>query len=316
MSSPNNNLMSLAIAAAVGAALSWGATNWFVDDSAQREQVSALESKILDLEILLAQKEDALKNSHFLHFGDFEQTPSQGPKTSSTAVGQASSPGADSIDRNAVANPIAATSNVDQAIKDLLTLAYGDPRNFHEKVNDFLAENPGKGGVAIASKGVLDLADNRDVLPDHSLESIYLDQKDPDLRRVLAQVASMRGDNSLIDRQITEMQSGLKSSSPSEKQKALVALGKTRYAGAASAIVPLLRDDDIGVKLDALLALRNTGNQSHLRYVEELVNHPNESVSWLAKDVVNNLQILSDMARTRVHGNEIAAELPPIEGQL
>lgn len=316
MSSPNNNLMPLAIAAAVGAALSWGAHSWLADDSAQLQQISALQNKILDLEILLAQQEEALKNNHSLHFGDIKQTPSMAQTTSSTPR-QVTASTAEGTEHIASGTHQTATApNVDQTIKDLLTLAYGDPRNFHEKVNDFLAENPGKEGVAIASKGVFDLADNRDVLPDHSLESIYLDQKDPDFRRVLAQVASMRGDNSLMERQITEMQSGLKSNSPSEKQKALVALGKTRYAGAANAIVPLLRDSDIGVKLDALLALRNTGNQSHLRYVEELVNHPNESVSWLAKDVVNNLQILSDVARTRVNGNDLAAELPPIQGQL
>jgi hypothetical protein len=313
MSSPKNDFFSLTIAAVIGALLGWNANNWLTDTDAQQHTISALENRILDLELLLAQKEEELKNSDFFHFGPIDQAPKIKPRitasNSSTQAYEMSSRVID--DTHAQASP-----SVDQAIKDLLTLAHGDPRNFHEKVNDFLAENPGRDGVAIASKGVFDLVDNRDLLSDEALEAIYQDQQDPEFRRVLAQVASMRGDNSLLEQQVAEAQTQLKSSNPADKQKALIELGKTRYAGAANAIVPLLQDNDIGVKLDALLALRYTGNQTHLRHVEALVDHPNESVSWLAKDVVNNLQQLSDIARTRVVSNEIAAELPPIQGQL
>jgi HEAT repeat protein len=74
----------------------------------------------------------------------------------------------------------------------------------------------------------------------------------------------------------------------------------------------LLDDADNSVKLDALLALRTTGNQSHLRQVEALVSHPDPAVSWLAKDVVNTLQNLSEKARTQLGSADILAELPAV----
>jgi hypothetical protein len=43
-----------------------------------------------------------------------------------------------------------------------------------------------------------------------------------------------------------------------------------------------------------------------------LLNHPDPSVSWLANDVINNLQNLSSKARTRLNSTDIAAELPPL----
>lgn len=202
--------------------------------------------------------------------------------------------------------------DVGQMLRDLQTLAYGDRRSFAQKLDDLLAEHPGQDGIAVASKGLFDLVDNRDVLPDRSLQSMYAEQKDPELRRVLAQVASMRGDNSLIERYIAEAGSGLRSADAAARQKALVQLAKTRYAGAADMATPLLRDEDAGVALDALLALRATGNQRHVRFVEDLVGHPDESVRWLALDVIAQLQVLSDLARTNIVGNELAAELPPV----
>ncbi len=314
MNIAHNPKLRLLIAAAVGAALTYGTLNLMADDAAQHQQLVSLENRILELEALLAQQEEKLENTHFLSFGTFG-------KADAPAAGKPVQPSATPVSNKPIEQPgrnfetAEPVSSHEQILKDLATLAYGDPRTFPEKVNDFLAENPGKENVAIASKSVFDLADNHDVLPNHSLDSIYLAQTDPDLKRVVAQVASLRGDNSLIEMQITEAQAGLKSSSPAERQKALAELAKTRYAGAASAIAPLLQDDDIGVKLDALLALRATGNQSHVHLVESLVNHPNESVSWLAKDVISNLQMLSDIARTRLASNEIVAELPPITVQ-
>ena len=204
------------------------------------------------------------------------------------------------------------TDDMDRMLRDLQTLAYGDRRSFAQKLDDLLAEHPGQDGIAVASKGLFDLADNHDVLPDRSLQSMYTEQKDPELRRVLAQVASMRGDNSLIERYIAEAASGLRSADAAARQKALVQLAKTRYAGAADMVTPLLRDEDAGVALDALLALRATGNQRHVRFVEDLVGHPDESVRWLALDVIAQLQVLSDLARTNIVGNELAAELPPV----
>ncbi|TWT19074.1 hypothetical protein FQY83_11935 [Luteimonas marina] len=202
--------------------------------------------------------------------------------------------------------------DADQLLKDLLTLAWNDRRSFAEKLDDFLAEHPGRDGIAIASKGVFDLGDNRDVLSDSALESLYLDQQDPALKRVLAQVASMRGDNGLIELHIAQAAAGLRSNVPAERQQALVELSRTRHVAAADLAAPLLRDPDTGVVLDALLALRATGNQRHVRLAERLLDHPDESVRWLAMDVVTDLQMLSDQARTRIADNELAAELPPL----
>lgn len=208
--------------------------------------------------------------------------------------------------------PDANRPDADQMLKDLLTLAWNDRRSFREKLGDFIEEHPGRDGIAIASKGVFDLGDNRDVLPDRALESLYLDQQDPALRRVLAQVASMRGDNGLIELHVAEAASGLRSNLPAERQQALVELSRTRHVAAADLAAPLLRDPDTGVVLDALLALRATGNQRHVRLVEGLLDHPDASVSWLARDVVADLQMLSEQARARVADNELAAELPPL----
>jgi vesicle coat complex subunit len=159
---------------------------------------------------------------------------------------------------------------------------------------------------------VADMADNRDTLGDKELVWLYQQHPDPTLQRVLGQVLSLRGDNSLMDNQVHETQSGLKSNQPGERQRALIELGKTRYAGAANAIAPLVQDSDLNVKLDALLALRDTGNESHIHYVKNLVNHTDPSVSWLANDVINNLQNLSSKARTRLNSADIAAGLPPL----
>ncbi|HEY0891688.1 MAG TPA: hypothetical protein VGE32_01450, partial [Cellvibrio sp.] len=59
-------------------------------------------------------------------------------------------------------------------------------------------------------------------------------------------------------------------------------------------------------------ALRATGNESHIPSVENLVNHPDQSVSWLANDALNQLQNLSTKARTRLNMADIVVELPPI----
>ena len=89
-------------------------------------------------------------------------------------------------------------------------------------------------------------------------------------------------------------------------------LARTRHASAADEAAPLLRDRDTGVVLDALLALRATGNQRHVRPVEALLAHPDDSVSWLARDVAEELRMLSGQARTRIAEHELAAELPPL----
>ncbi len=214
------------------------------------------------------------------------------------------------------ANGTVTNSNVTpdskQLLKDLATRSDRDPRSFSEKANGLLADNSSKESVVIISNGIVDMAGNREILPDYELELLYQNQSDPDIKRVAAQVLSTRGDNRLIEKQITDAQTSLSSDDPAARQKALVELAKTRHASAANAIAPLLQDEDNSVKLDALLALRATGNQSHTRLVEALVNDPDPAVSWLANDVINNLQNLSERARTQLASADIIAELPVI----
>jgi HEAT repeat protein len=194
----------------------------------------------------------------------------------------------------------------------LSTRFIGDPRTFGEKLRDFVAENTHTQTIAIVCKVVADLAENPDTLTNQELDALYRNQTNPELKRVLAQVLSLRGDNSLMEQLIAEAKPALGSENPNVRRQALNDLAKTHYAGAASAIAPLVQDSDISVTLDALLALRATGNESHIHYVEKLVNHPDQSVNWLANDVINTLQNLSTKARTKLTSADIAAELPPI----
>ena len=202
--------------------------------------------------------------------------------------------------------------DVDQQLKDLLTLAWNDRRSMRAKLEDFLGAHPGSEGAAIASKGVFELVDNRDVLPDADLAALYLGHHDPSFRRVLAQVASARGDNSLIELHVAEAATGLLATSADERRQALVELARARHVSAADRAAPLLRDRDSAVVLDALLALRANGNQRHVPVVEPLLAHPDESVRWLARDAIDELRLLSDQARTRIADRELAAELPPL----
>jgi|GEM_PF-708974 len=295
------SLPVLALTAALGLGFGVLGTMLAGGDARQCPQAGgpALEARIAELEAELARRPAALAS----------------PAASLSAAAPRGRFGryADARGPDGLPNrPDADRPDADQLLKDLLTLAWNDRRDFPEKLDDFLAEHPGRDGIAIASKGVFDLGDNRDVLPDDALESLYLEQQDPDLKRVLAQVASMRGDNSLIELHVVQAAAGLGSNAPAERQQALVELSRTRHVAAADLAAPLLRDSDTGVVLDALLALRATGNQRHVRLIERLLDHPDESVSWLAMDVVTDLQRLSDQARTRIADNELAAELPPL----
>jgi HEAT repeats len=313
MGTPANFKKHLLIPAIMGAALTYGALSLIDDDSLQREQITSLENRILDLELSLAQKEEELADARFFSAGAFGVASTSEPAPN-LATNQQAAVAAPNTQSEHSANEQGSNVAVDsqQLLKDLVTLSDRDPRSFSEKANDLLARNASKENIAVVSKSVFDLAENPDVLPDYELQSLYQNQSNPDLQRVIAQVMSTRGDNGLLEKQIAKTQTSLSSENPAIRQQALVELGKTRYASAANAIVPLLQDRDTNVKLDALLALRATGNQSHVRLVETLVSHPDPAVSWLAKDVVNSLQNLSERARTQLASTDIVAELPVI----
>ncbi len=295
----------------IGAGLTYGAFILNDDDALQREQISSLENRIVDLELLLAQKEDALQDARFFAAGTVD---SFGQPEFDASATEHSSSEKQTAPELAVNKPALRETEPDsqQLLRDLGTLSDRDPRSFSEKANALLAGNANKDGIAIVSKSVFDLAENREILPDYELESLYQNQSNPDLKRVIAQVMSTRGDNRLLEKQIAKSQANLSSDNPTLRQQALVELGKTRYASAANAIAPLLQDNNTSVKLDALLALKATGNQSHVRQVEALIDHPDPAVSWLAKEVANSLQNLSDKARTQLANADIVAELPVI----
>jgi hypothetical protein len=279
-----------------------------LDRSDQHQQIQTLETRIKSLESLLAEKENDLHKARLsagTQTGQYHLVVSTSNTTKAISANQAekfsSTPLSDAV------------LNSSQLLKDLGTQSVNDPRSFSEKANDYLADNPDKAKIAIVSKSIFDMANNRDYLPDYALQAIYNKQSDPDLRRVIAQVLSQRGNNSLIDNQIGEAQLYLSSHDPADRQRALASLAKTHHVSAANSIAPLLQDPDINVKLDALLAIRATGNQTHVHMVEKLLNDPDPAVSSLASDVISNLTNLSEIARTNLSSSDIASELPPIE---
>lgn len=308
MNNNKNSIVTIIIAVVLGAFISWGTLNLIDDDSTQREHIANLENRILDLELSLEQKEATLAYArawpnHFAAQGVTAERSFSDTPQSTNNNRQATSP---TPERDAAVP----TLDYQHALKELSTTSERDPRSFSEKVIDLLATNPSHENIAIASQGIVNMAENPESLPDYALQSLYDSQNNTDLKRVVAQVLSMRGDNSLMDKQINGARAGLRSDYPVERQKTLAELAKTHYAGAANLIAPMLKDVDTGVKLDALLALRVTGNQSHIHLLESLTDHPDPAISWLANDVVKKLQNLSDTARMQLTKEDIAAELP------
>lgn len=280
-----------------------------LDKSDQSEKILTMETRIKSLEAQLAEKNDDLRRAQFATLRQAGQYPTIA--SANTAIKASGAHGQEQVASNVTSD--AAPINTYQIMRELGTQSVNDPRSFSEKVNDFLADNPSKAKIAIASKSVFDMAHDRENLSDYALQTIYNNQTDPDLKRVIAQVLSMRGNNSLIDNQISEAQLNLSSENPVDRQQALTSLAKTHYVNAANTIAPLLQDPDINVKLDALLAIRATGNQTHVHMVEKLLNDPDPAVSSLASDVVSNLRNLSEIARTTLSTADVAAELVPIE---
>ena len=307
----NSSKKNLLLAMALGAAV-FRCVNYLVTDNVdQSQKIQLLENKIKSLEALLERKDDDLSNVRLLAL---RQNTSGDLAAANSVTEICKQVNADQDQQNTNDQTIAdhAFSSI-QVLKDLGTLSANDPRSFAEKANELLSNEATKEKIAVVSKGVFDMASDRENLPDYALQSMYNSQTDPDLKRVIAQVLSSRGNNALIDNQITEAQTRLQSKTPTERQHALTNLAKTHSSMAADAIAPLLYDPEIDVKLDALLALRATGNQTHVSLVEKLLNDPDPAVSSLAVDVVSNLKSLSDSARTTIARSDIAAELPSME---
>ena len=307
----NQSGKSLVFAGIIGAILFLGAGYLLAGDSDKDKAILSLEDKIKNLEASLAQKDENLKNLRMLALRQQGKSDLVAANNTVTEICRQAAE-ANQFQPNDNAQMFASEApNSTQVLKDLGTISANDPRSFVEKANDLLSADPGN--VAVISKSIFDLASNRETLPDYMLQTMYSNQTDPDLKRVIAQVLSNRGNNTLIENQITEAQSRLKSANPTERQSALTNLAKTHSSNAADAIAPLLNDSNVDVKLDALLALRATGNQTHISFVQNLVNDPDPSVSSLAKEVIGDLRNLSDSARTMLSVADIASELPVIQ---
>jgi len=211
-----------------------------------------------------------------------------------------------------VAGPGVASSPVDRTLKDLSTRFVGDPRSLSEKLRDFLKENSDPQHIAVACKLIADLADNKEALSNQELNWLFQQEAKPEFKRVVAQVLSRRGDNAPLDSYVAQYKSGLNSNNSDERQTALMELGKTRYIGAANLIAPLLAEKDPVLLQNVMLALKTTGNENHTPKLKTLLNHPDDSVSWLAQDTLDTLEVLSKKAHVRLSNADIAAELPPI----
>ncbi len=294
----------------IGAVVAYGALSLMTDNSLERQRIGTLENRIQGLESMLAQKESELIRARSFSMGGFKQRITGEAGNTTNTLKSPTETATQSLSGYQDSGEVLVSA--DQKAKDLSTRSDRDPRSIAVKINEFLANNPTQENIAIASKAVVDMADNNENLSNDALASLYHSQTNSEMKRVVAQVMSVRGDNSLIEKQISDAQTPLKSDNPAERQKALIELAKTRHASAADTIAPLLQDADTGVKLDALLALRATGNQNHIRLAEALVNHSDPAVSWLANDVVNSLQNLSSKARTQLASADIIAELPII----
>lgn len=302
MFGPKRNLLWAALA---GAGLSYCAT-YLVNSPDQSQQIAAMQSKIENLQGQLAQ---ARANPGNMQSPSVFQVGNNLPAGSSGVIASAKQ-AKDGKSCTTTVDPAVAKSV--QLLRNLEISPANDSRTFVQKINDLLAGNPSREKIAIVTKGIFDLARDREHLPDYTLQSIYDNQTDPDLKRVIAQVLSQRGIDTLLDDQVTEAQAQLKSTQPSERQSALVQLGKLRNVKAANAILPYLNDPDVNVRLDALLALRSTGNESDVSYVDMMRNDPNPAVSSLAADVASDLRDLSTRARTTMSTSDIEAGLPPM----
>ena len=199
-----------------------------------------------------------------------------------------------------------------QILKELDADSANDPRSYAERLQELLADKPTEEEAAIACRFIFGKADDTRGLPDYALQALYASQTNPDLRRVIAQVMAQRGDDTLLANQVAEAQSAMKAGAASERLAALNQLGKIHSVQAVEAIAPALQDSDSTVRVAALFALRDSGNQRHVNLAEPLLDDPDPSVSTLAANVVSALRNLSSTARTSYSRADIEAELPPI----
>ena len=284
----------LILATLTGVALSCVLIWSLLEQRSQTQKIRAMERTIETLEASLQEKERELQKIQ--PHSRVENAIAQLPAKENPAAGNS--------EKNAAGSY--------QILKELETDSADDPRSQAEKLQELLADNPTEEEVAIACRFIFNKAADTRGLPDYALQAIYAGQNNPDLKRVIAQVMSQRGNDALLNDQIAEAQATLKSSNPKDRLDALNQLGKIHSVHAVDAIAPFLQDSDSTVRVAALFALRDSGNQRHVNLVEPMTRDPDPSVSTLAGNVVSTLRNLSSSARTSYSRSDIETELPPI----
>jgi len=288
-------------AALAGVVLACFIGYFILHDMEQNQEIQSMKGTIKSLQSSLAKEE--LKNARL--------NTHQQRNINTTIPGDTDHPNASDKKGSGQSATDNATGSL-QILKDLESVSDADPRSYSEKLQDLLSGSPTEERAAIASRFIFNKARDQQGLPDYALQTIYASQSNPDLKRVIAQVLSQRGNNALLNSQIAEAQTRLKSEHPGDRLETLGQLGKMHTTKAVDAIAPFLEDPDTTVRLAALFALRDTGNQQHVGLVEAMINDPDPSVSTLASDVLSSLRNLSSSARTNYSRSDIESELPPI----
>jgi hypothetical protein len=292
MSSRKELILAALTVVALSGVLVWG----LLDRRTQEQKIRSMERAIASLEASLQAKENQLNAQSQSRAAQNIESRSEGSRKKERA-------------EQAAAGNVTGSY---QVLKELEADSATDPRSDEQKLQALLADNPSDEEAAIACRFIFNKAADTRGLPDYALQSIYASQTNPDLKRVIAQVLSQRGNDALLNAQIAEAQATLQSANPKDHLDALDRLARIHSVRAVDAIAPSLQDPDRTVRLAALFALRDSGNQRHVDLVEPLTRDPDPSVNTLAANVVSALKNLSSSARTSYSRADIEAELPPI----
>lgn len=197
-------------------------------------------------------------------------------------------------------------------LDSIRTLAADNPYEVAAELQSLLGQGASAAEIKIATRGIYELSSDINSVPDHLLTSIYDEQEDEGLRRLSAQILSMRGDNSLLEKYVDEKADQFVSEDPVDRSNALYEVSQTGHSAAVPAVMPLLNDIDSSVRMDALLALRRTGNKSHVEAARVLIDDPDPHVREMALDVLDNLGRVSETERSSMSEADIFEAHPSL----
>ncbi|MDO6684130.1 MULTISPECIES: HEAT repeat domain-containing protein [unclassified Agarivorans] len=210
------------------------------------------------------------------------------------------------IETNAISNQAASDT-----VAALRQLASDSPFDVEEQINTLLLSKQAN-DLAALSRLIYEWRQEPQSLPDYLVTTIYDNGHNDNLRRISAQVLAQRGDYSLLEDYVAEQSEAINSNQDHQRSQALYALSQTNNYLAVPLIQPLLNDPSASIRVDALMALRATGNGTHAAIAQELVGDSNQQISALAKEVVNLLNQLPDDARQRVSQDDIKQNTPEL----